>query len=248
VAVILTDLLTQAALVSSPSDETDLAKVRAQLFACLRASGWAPSGKARGALGAAASDAALLAAFVEGEASAFDALFERHAPRLNGWARRWLRGGNAEDAVQEAFVVLFEKAPSIVAHEHPNVAAFLFTTLRYGVLRALSRREVPEAEPGVDEPSSEDDGLTALLRREDAGRLAHLLERVCNPLEQQVVMLDLEDRSDAEIASAIGIAPGHVRVVRHRAHEKLRRGYGENLGASSCFGPDAPDARTSDTC
>jgi RNA polymerase sigma-70 factor (ECF subfamily) len=221
--VALADLLTDAAVASSPFDETDLANVRAQLFARLRASGWTPSGQARGALGAADSDDALLAAFVRGEAAAFDALFERHAPKLNGWARRWLRGGDAEDAVQDAFVVLFENAPSILEHEHVNVAGYLFGTLRNVALRAMARREVPEAEPGAGEHSPEDDGFTALLRREEAGRLARLLEQECNPLEQGVVMLDLEDRTGDEIAGALGIATGHVRVVRHRAYGKLRR-------------------------
>ena len=168
-------------------------------------------------------DAALLAAFVGGDAAAFHALFERHAPRLNGWARRWLQGSDAEDAVQGAFVVLFEKAPSILKHEDVNVAGFLFTALRYGALRAMGRREVPEAEPSAEDASPGDDGLAALLRREEAGRLAALLERTCNPLEQHVVMLDLEDRDDAEIAAALEITAGYVRVLRHRARGKLRR-------------------------
>jgi len=63
----------------------------------------------------------------------------------------------------------------------------------------------------------------ALLRREDAARLAHLLERTLSPLEQDVILLDLEDREDREITAALHITPGHVRVLRHRALNKLRR-------------------------
>src|SRR5689334_22254186 len=106
----LADALAHVAMLSAPLDPTDLAPLRARLFGRLRASGWAPSGPPRGAPGAAESDAALLAAFVRGEAAAFDALFDRHAARLNGYARRWLQSADAADAVQEAFLVLFDNA------------------------------------------------------------------------------------------------------------------------------------------
>jgi RNA polymerase sigma factor (sigma-70 family) len=224
----LADLLTQATLTSTPRDETDLGRLRGSLFGQLRASGWGPSLLARGAAGAdegddpAVGDAALLAAFVANESAAFGALFNRHAARLNGYARRWLRGADAEDAVQSTFLVLFEKAAELLGRGEPNVAGFLFVTLRYKMMRALAARETPVPEAGADEPSPDDDGFTALLRRQEASRLASVLESTCNPLELHVMMLDLEDRSDAEIVAELGIKPGHVRVTRHRAHAKLR--------------------------
>jgi RNA polymerase sigma factor (sigma-70 family) len=218
----LADLLTQVSMLSAPRDETDLAPLRAHLFGRLRALGWAPSGYARGTPGGAESDAVLLAAFVRGEAAAFDILFDRHAARLNGYARRWLQSADASDAVQDAFLVLFQKASILLDRDDVNVGGYLFITLRYKVLRALASRETPEAEAGTDETSPDDDGFTALLRREDAGQLASLLERTCSPLEQHVLMLDLEDRDDDEIAIELEVTRGNVRVVRHRALKKLR--------------------------
>jgi RNA polymerase sigma-70 factor (ECF subfamily) len=240
--VLLSDLLTQTAMTSTPRDETDLGRLRADLFGRLRASGWGPSLIGRGERLAPvvdllpkpaeqpqpASDAALLERFLQDDPLAFNLLFDRHAARLNGYARRWLRGADAEDAVQGTFLVLFEKAKEILDREAPDVAAFLFAALRYKILRALAARETPVPEPGADETSPTDDGLTALLRREEAGRLARLLERTCNPLEQHVMMLDLEDRSDAEIVSALQITPVHARVARHRAIAKLRRALQED--------------------
>jgi len=102
---------------------------------------------------------------------------------------------------------------------------FFFSTLRHKIRHALAAhaREIPVDEPAASEPSPEDDGLVALLRREDAGRLADLLDRTCSPLEQDVLLLGLEDRDGPEIAASLDITPGHVRVLRHRALGKLRR-------------------------
>ena len=222
----LADLLAHAAMLSAPLDPTDLAPLRARLFARLRDSGWAPSGYSRGAPSAAESDAALLAAFVRGDPTAFDALFDRHAPRLNGHARRWLQSADAADAVQDSFLVLFEKAPALLERGDLNLGAYLFATLRHKVLDILAARETPVADlPGADESSSEDDGLVAVLRREDAARLADLLDRTCSPLEQHVLLLDLDDRDGAEIAASLAITPGHVRVLRHRALTRLRQAF-----------------------
>lgn len=218
----LSELLAHYAALSAPRDDAGLDSLRARLFGGVRASGWVPAGSSRGASELTESDAALLASFVAGGADAFDILFDRHAPRLNGYARRWLQSADAADAVQEAFLVLFKNAAALLDREEVNVVGYLFVTLRHRLLGARSRREVLLAEVGEQELSSEDDGYRSMCRREEAGRLAALLERTCNPLEQHVVMLDVEDLSDAEIASALEISAGHVRIARWRAHKKLR--------------------------
>ncbi|WP_437718790.1 sigma-70 family RNA polymerase sigma factor [Sorangium sp. So ce448] len=223
----LADFLSRAAMLSAPPDVTDLAPIRARLFGRLRASGWAPSGDLRGRPPSLAdSDEALLAAFVRGDAAAFDALFDRHAELLNGCARRQLRlqPADAADAVQEAFLVLFRKAETVLAHESVNVRGFLFVTLRNKAVHLLAARsrEAAAGPTGDDEPSLDEGGLTELLRREAAERLALLLERACNPLEQEVVCMDIDGHSGPEIAGALGITPDHVRVLRHRALRKLR--------------------------
>ena len=228
----LADLLARAAMRSALPDTTDLAPLRALLFGRLRASGWAPSGALRGRPPSLAdSDEALLAALVRGDAAAFDALFDRHAARLNGYARRRLRlqPADAADAVQEAFLVLFQKAEAVLGHEPVNVSGFLFGTLRNKAVRLLvtRSREAAAGPPDDRELSLDEGGLTALLQRENAERLASLLERACNPLEQEVVSMDLDDRDGPEIAFALGITPNYVRQLRHRALAKLREALAE---------------------
>lgn len=218
-------------MLSAPLDASDLGPLRARLFARLRASGWTPSGAVRGRTSdTAGSDEALLTALVHGDADAFDILFERHAPRLNGYARRWLQSADAADAVQDAFLVLFEKAEAVLGHGAVNVSAYLFATLRNKMLRTLATRlqEAASHEAVASEPVTDVSGLTALLGREEAEQLARLLDRVLNPLEQDVVVMVLEDRDGPEIASALGITPGYARVLRHRSLGKLRRALAED--------------------
>lgn len=224
----LADLLSRAAMLSAPLDTTDLATLRALVFARLRSSGWSPSGAERGRLHSIASgDEALLAALVRGEAEAFDVLFERHAAQLNGYARRWLQGADAADTVQDAFLVLFEKAQVVLGHKPVNVRAYLFAVLRHKMqhLQAVRLRQAAPDEAVESMAVADESGLTALLRREDAERLARLLNQVLNPLEQEVVTMAIEDRDGPEIASELGITPGHARVLRHRALGKLRRAF-----------------------
>lgn len=216
-------------MLSAPTDSTALAPLRALVFAGLRAAGWSPVDIERGRASLSAlTDEALLAALVGGDAAAFDPLFDRHAAKLNGYARRWLSDADAADAVQESFLVLFQKAEAVLAHGEVNVAGFLFGTLRMKVLRTLARhaREPIAANP-AEEGGPDDEGLAALLRREEGERVAKLLDRTCNPLEQEVVAMTLDDHEGPEIARTIGITTGYVRVLRHRAFEKLRRALAE---------------------
>lgn len=220
------ELLSRTAMLAAPADTTDLAPLRAAIFAGLRATGWTPVDveRGRGAIVGTLSDEALLAALVHGEASAFDLLFDRHAPKLNGYARRRLSGADAADAVQESFLVLFEKAATVLAHQEVNVAGFLFGVLRNKMWRVLARhaRETVMEDPAA-EPALHDDGLVALLHQEEGERLAELVERTCNPLEQEVVAMTLDGHEGPKIAGTLGIEPGHVRVLRHRAFAKLRQ-------------------------
>jgi DNA-directed RNA polymerase specialized sigma24 family protein len=167
-------------------------------------------------------DAGLLTSFVHGEVAAFDSLVERHAGRLHGQARRWLPATDAVDAVEETFMALFEGAAALLERRDVKIGGFLFGTLRIKILRALHARGRAWFLFGLLVPFVSGDGLTALLRQEGASKLAHHLEQECNPLEQEVMALALENRSAPEIAAELGIPRTHVRFIRWRARTKLR--------------------------
>ncbi len=157
--------------------------------------------------------------------------------RYQGIAHRvaWLvarQAGEAEDAVQEAFVKAYYALPRfrpgapfrpwllrIVANEAKNRARS--TSRREGlVLRAGA------VEPGDAAPSPEG----AALAREDAETLALALGRLREPDRLVIAYRYLFELSEAEVADALGVRPGTVKsrlVTRPREAPRRARGTGE---------------------
>lgn len=159
-----------------------------------------------------------------GEAAAFDALVGMYAGKLLGNAQRSLNPADAEDVVQDAFVVVVKKASELAAH--PNLSGFLFQTLRYLIvdrLRQQERQRLSSANIEIQQSDEQaDDVAAAVIRQEDMDRVAQALHEVCNPLEQEVKALALEGHAASDIARQLDITANHARVIKHRAIEKLR--------------------------
>lgn len=170
-------------------------------------------------------DAELVDLARDGDVAAYEELVSRY----QGIAHRvaWLvarQAGEAEDAVQEAFVKAYFALPKfrpgapfrpwllrIVANEAKNRA------------RSASRREglvlrAAAADPGGAAPSPE----AAALAREDAETLARALGRLREPDRLVIAYRYLFELSEAEVADALGLRLGTVKSRLSRALTKLR--------------------------
>jgi RNA polymerase sigma-70 factor (ECF subfamily) len=56
-------------------------------------------------------DEALAAWMARGEVTAFEMLYQRHAPWVRAWAAHTLGGSHADDALQDVFVSVWRSAP-----------------------------------------------------------------------------------------------------------------------------------------
>jgi RNA polymerase sigma factor (sigma-70 family) len=172
------------------------------------------------------SDEALLAAFISGDAGAFETLMQRHLGWMVAWACQHLPRAEAEDAVQEAFIALIQKAAGL--HLHSTLRGYLFGLLRIQVLRARRSLQRRRAEPldydeaGTEFPSNEPSPEMKVLARRAHDEVAAAMHQVCTLQEQEVLLFDLEDADGKIIASALDMTEGNVRVVRYRAMIKLR--------------------------
>jgi RNA polymerase sigma factor (sigma-70 family) len=169
------------------------------------------------------TDAALVERAQDGDASAFGELVNRYRGVATRVARMVAPGADLEDAVQEAFVKAWFALPRfragapfrpwvcrIVANEAKNRA------------RSARRRDAlalrAAAAPGGAAPSPE----AALLERDEAEALVRAMNRL-KPDDRLILAYRwLLEMSEAEMADALGVAPGTVKSRLSRAMTKLR--------------------------
>ena len=170
-------------------------------------------------------DAELVDLARDGDVTAYEELVSRY----QGIAYRvaWLvarQAGEAEDAVQEAFVKAYYALPGfrpgapfrpwllrIVANEARNRIRSARRQERL-VLRAAA------VEPGDAAPSPE----TAALDRDEAQALVRALEKLREPDRLVIAYRYLFELSEAEMADALGVRPGTVKSRLSRALGRLR--------------------------
>jgi RNA polymerase sigma-70 factor, ECF subfamily len=153
-------------------------------------------------------------------------LAREHAGRLVAVARReGLRGDDALDAVQEGFRVLLARPDRDELKTRDGDAARLLTAMVRNAARNLRRRHhraAPHRELADDDlidgaPRADQALADAATADQLAGCVAGLPE-----VHRHVVALRvLEEVSGEEAARALGLTPGHVAVLLHRARKQL---------------------------
>jgi RNA polymerase sigma factor (sigma-70 family) len=134
---------------------------------------------------------------------------------------------DAEDAAQEALVVLYRKIGTLRATA--ALASWMFQVVRNECLRRSRialRGTIPIA---AAEPSAED----AALMRLEAQRIIEAIADL--PAEQRavIVLRDIQGLSGAATARALGISGAAMKSRLHRGREALRTGLNAPLHKSS---------------
>lgn len=154
-------------------------------------------------------------------------LARMHSRGLAAAARReGLGPQDALDAVQEAFqtLLLLPQARSLV--EAPKDSASLLGALVRNAARNMRRRHhraLPH-EPLDDDASLADEAVTvdeAIERAEEHVRLLGCVKRLAEMQRQVVRLRMLEELSGLETARQLGLEPGRVAVLLHRAKKEL---------------------------
>lgn len=151
---------------------------------------------------------------------------------------------DAEDIMQE---VLLKSAATLPRFTSPKaLAVWLYKVAK---TRCLMARRKSKFEPrealSLDEllpdrrelqtlsGNPEATPETALLRRENAKRLREAVQKLPPDYRLILVLHDMEDLSDMEIAEITGLRPGTIRVRLHRARLFVRRQLAKNLSSAS---------------
>ena len=124
---------------------------------------------------------------------------------------------DAEDLVSDAFVKAY------LSFEEGNFKAWIYTVIKNEFLndqrkkkRILSETEIPM---DLSDPSG--DILSHLIEEEDRRLLYHLIYKL-EEKEQKVMLLSMDaSMTDQSISKVLGLSLSNIRVIRHRAKEKL---------------------------
>ena len=172
-------------------------------------------------------DAALVARVADGDARAFEALYDRHRSQAFGLAVRLTRRpGVAEEVTQDAFMALWRKA-GMFDPARGSLSTWLLTFVRHRAidsLRSDARRgasvELESAAERLEASERTDDEVADREQSRNARRLVTEL-----PQEQrQVIELAyFGGLTQGEIAARVGIPLGTVKGRSRLALEKLRR-------------------------
>jgi RNA polymerase sigma-70 factor (ECF subfamily) len=177
----------------------------------------------------------LIARLRAGEESAFEQLVRSSSGRLLAAARRLLRNEeDARDAVQSAFIRAYQSLSRF--REESRISTWLHRILVNEALMRLRSKAARENE-SIDDlmPAFVADGHQtretvdwseaadeALERAETAELIRRRIDQLPDLYRTVLVMRDIEEMSNAEVAEILGLSTNVVKVRLHRARQALR--------------------------
>lgn len=178
--------------------------------------------------------ATLIDACRQGDPDARTALFEQVAPRVLTWCT--LMGGprvDPEDASHDVLITVMTRLEKLQDPSRFDAWMFGITRRVLAAHRrtAWLRRWLPGLVPDVADP-----GDTPAVRAERAAEMAvvhEVLEALAPELREILVLSDLEERSEREVAEMLDIPVGTVKSRLFRARERFERAARRQLGEAA---------------
>ena len=170
------------------------------------------------------SDDELIAGVRAGEASAFEEIYDRYARGILAFCAHML---GSRDAAEDALQVTFVSAYRALRAGENSIALrpWLYTIARN---RCLSELRARRDALGVDELASGHpvfEGLTdQVQRREDLREMLDDMQRLPADQRAALVLFELGDHPQKEIASVLGVRTEKVKALVFQAREALVRG------------------------
>ncbi|WP_033442222.1 RNA polymerase sigma factor [Saccharothrix sp. NRRL B-16314] len=124
---------------------------------------------------------------------------------------------DAEDAAQEALIVLYRKIGSLRATA--ALASWMFRIVRHECLRRARRLFDHDDEVGTGSAASAEDEV---LKRLEAERVAEAIRALPDVQRRVLIMRDVLGRPGSTVADALGLSTPAMKSHLHRARTALR--------------------------
>lgn len=162
--------------------------------------------------------AALVAQAQRGDQAAMARLHRDFAPMVHGLLLARVPRGEVDDLVQDVFVTVMERLPSL--REPESFGGWLATIARNRAndFHRQKREDVELLEETAPDPRSQEDA--------EAAHVLLLVRSLPEAYRETLVLRLVEGMTGPEIAERTGLTPGSVRVNLHRGMQMLR----EKLG------------------
>jgi RNA polymerase sigma factor (sigma-70 family) len=167
----------------------------------------------------ARGDERLVALVRDGDASAFEALYDRYHARILAFCRHMLSSReDAEDATQHTFISAYREL--LRSKQDIELRPWLYAIARNRSISMLRARREAASIDAVGEPSVE--GLADVVqRRQDLRELVADLHELPDDQREALVLFELGDLSQAEIADVLGREPSQVKALVFQARTTL---------------------------
>ncbi|MFF0451607.1 RNA polymerase sigma factor [Streptomyces sp. NPDC004609] len=170
----------------------------------------------------------LIAAAREGDVEATAALVSGSHPHVRRFARSLCASPqDAEDAAQEALIILYRKIGMLRASG--ALASWMFRIVRNECLRRS--RQLLHGPPNVPDgavPSAEDE----VLARLEADRVAAAIAALPADQRRVLIMRDVQGLSGPMTAAALGLSTAAMKSRLHRARATVRHTLGDTFAAT----------------
>jgi RNA polymerase sigma factor (sigma-70 family) len=157
--------------------------------------------------------------FCQGDETAFDALFERHAPAVRGYLARLVGSAAlADDLTQTTFLSLVRARGRFLKGARFKPWLYAIAT---NAARDSKRRRTESLTPKGELPA--DEGEEMAVRDFGMERQVHAaLKQLPDSQREAILQHRFHGLSFAEIAVAEGVTESAVKVRAHRGYERLR--------------------------
>ncbi len=163
-----------------------------------------------------------LQALLKNDRKGIEAIYKEMFPNIRKWVQR--NSGNEQDAgdvLQDAIIVVFEKASQPNFELTGSFYSYLTSVCRFIWLRKLKKNSRTTGNLPIEKDISEDASIETILQEEERVALFQKYYNTLNEVCKKVLKLFFEGRKMKEIATQMGYAEKFARVKKHMCQKKL---------------------------